>query len=97
LRRALQETLHMQFAPLALATLVPVSRLQIRAGQPEAAAQLLGLALRHPASTTEVEREGQPVLEALCEALGAEELEAALTRGAEMELEQVVEELLRDG
>ena len=36
------------------------------------------------------------MLEALREALPAEELEAALARGAELELEQVVEEILGD-
>ena len=41
-----------------------------------------------------MERDAQPVLALLREALPAEELEAALARGAELELEQVVEEIL---
>jgi hypothetical protein len=34
------------------------------------------------------------MLEALCEALGVEQLEAALARGAELDLEQVVNQIL---
>ena len=97
LRRSLRELLAMQDTPHALGALVHVSRLRIRAGQPEAAAQLLGLALRHPASSSEVERDARPVLDALREALGPEGLEAALARGAEMALEQVVEVILAEG
>ena len=94
LRRSLREHVAMQDAPHALFGLVGVSRLRVRAGQPERAAELLGLALHHPASYSEVERYAQPVLEALREALPAEQLEAALARGAAMDLEQVVAEIL---
>jgi hypothetical protein len=61
------------------------------------AAELLGLVLRHPASTSEAERAAQKALEALRAELGPEELEAALARGAEMDLDQVVEEILAEG
>jgi len=95
LRRSLQETVTRQYTPLALESLIHVSQLRLRAGQSERAAELLGLALRHPASTSEVEWVAQEVLEALRGALGAEQLEAALARGAEMDLDQVVEEILQ--
>jgi tetratricopeptide (TPR) repeat protein len=97
LRRSLRETVASQYTPIALESLVHVSRLRLRAEQSESAAQLLGLALRHPASTSEVEWAAQPVLETLRDALGPDELEAALARGAEMALEQVVEEILAEG
>ena len=96
LRRALREQVAMQDIPHTLFCLVDVSRLRVRAGQPERAAELLGLALHHPASYSEVERDARPVLEALREELGAEELEEALARGVGMELEQVVEEILAE-
>ena len=73
-----------------------MSRLRIRAGQPEVAAQLLGLALRHRASTSGTEQDAQPVLAVLREALEPEELAAALARRAGMALEQVVEEILAE-
>jgi hypothetical protein len=87
----------MQDTPHLLANLVHVSWLRLRGGQPKQAAKLLGLALRHPASYSEVEHEAQPVLEALREAFGPEELDAALARGAERDLEQVVAQILAEG
>jgi tetratricopeptide (TPR) repeat protein len=97
LRQSLQENLAMQDTPHALGNLVYIAQLRSRAGQPQRAAELLGMALRHPASYSEVARDTQPVLEALGEALGPEELEAALARGAEMDLDQVVAEILAEG
>jgi predicted ATPase/class 3 adenylate cyclase len=96
LRQSLPEYMAMQDASHALSDLVPIAHLQARAGQPEGAAELLGLALQHPASYNEVELDAQPVLEALREELGTEELEAALARGAKLDLEQVVAEILAD-
>jgi tetratricopeptide (TPR) repeat protein len=96
-RRALGEFVAMQDTPHLLANLAYVSWLRLRGGQPEAAARLLGLALRHPVSSSEVAHEAQPVLDLLREALGAEELEAAMARGAEMNLEQVVAQILAEG
>ncbi|UCC77218.1 MAG: AAA family ATPase, partial [Anaerolineales bacterium] len=96
LRRALPEYMAMKDAPHALNDLVHVAHLQARTGQAERAAELLGLALKHPASYSEVERDSHPVLEALREALAPEELEAALARGAKLDLEQVVEDILAE-
>jgi len=93
-RQALQEDTAIQDVPHVVNDLVWMAHLRSRAGQPERAAELLGLALRHPASYSEVDRDAQPVLEALREAFGPEELDAALARGAEMELEQVVAQIL---
>jgi predicted ATPase len=93
-QRALREDMAMQDTPHVVNDLVWIAHLRARAGQPQRAAELLGLALHHPASYSEVERDAQPVLELLREELGAEELQAALARGAELDLEQVVEEIL---
>jgi hypothetical protein len=71
-----------------------LAQLQVGAGQYEQAAQMLGLALHHPSSWSEVENDAQPVLAALGKALPAGQLEAALARGAELDLEQVVGEIL---
>jgi class 3 adenylate cyclase/tetratricopeptide (TPR) repeat protein len=97
LSRALRENVAMQDTPHILDDVVHASHLRARAGEPQRAAELLGLALHHPASFSEVEKNAQPVLELLREALGAEELEAALARGAGMDLQKVVEEILADG
>ncbi len=94
LRRALSEYMAMKDAPHALNDLVHVAHLQARAAQAERAAELLGLALHHPASYSEVERDAQPVLELLREVLEAGELEVALARGAQLDLDQVVAEIL---
>jgi hypothetical protein len=74
-----------------------VANLRLRGRQPLEAAHLLGLALHHPASYTEVQCMADPALEALREALDPEELEAALARGAQLDLEQVVEGILAEG
>ena len=96
LRQALRENVASQDAPHLLAGLVLVSQLLARAEQPQQAAELLGLALHHPASYSEVEKEAQPALELLHEWLGAEELEVAMERGAKLDLAQVVAEILAE-
>jgi class 3 adenylate cyclase/tetratricopeptide (TPR) repeat protein len=96
IRRSLREDMAVQDTPHALNDLVHIAHLQARAGQSERAAQLLGLALNHPASTSETELDAEPVLGLLREALGAEELEAVLARGAKLNLEQVVGEILAE-
>jgi hypothetical protein len=97
LRQSLQENLAMQDTPHALGDLVYIAQLRSRAGQPQRGGELLGLALRHPASNSEVERNAHLVLEALRAELEPEAMEAALARGAEMDLEQVVEQILAEG
>ena len=74
-----------------------VAQLGSHAGHLEQAAELPGLALRHPASNSEVESTAQLVLEALRAELGPEEMQAALARRAEMDLEQVMEQILAEG
>jgi tetratricopeptide (TPR) repeat protein len=80
-------------APLALELLVGLARLRARAGQPEPAAELLGLALRHPASNSDVKIQVELFLGQLADVLAPELLEAAIVRGGELELEAVVAEI----
>jgi len=93
-REGLTESLAIGVIPNTLHVLVGVARLQAQAGQHEQAAELLGLALNHPASDADVEGEAEPVLATLREALPADQLEAALERGKSLDLERVVAEVL---
>lgn len=81
---------------MSVLNLAQVVRLRARAGQEKQAAELLGLALHHPAADATVERTREELLPSLRELLGPEELEAALARGAEMDLDQVVAEILAE-
>lgn len=96
LRQALREATAIQTIPNILYVLIEVSRLHSRAGQHERAAELLGLALHHPASDIGITHEGdvETALAALRQALPADQLEAALARGAGLELGRVVSEIL---
>ncbi len=92
--QGLRESIAMQAKPLALYVLAVMTQLCVRAGEPQRAGELLGVVLHHPSTDAEALEEAQPALEALREAMPAEELEAALARGAQLNLEQVVEEIL---
>ncbi len=93
-REGLTESLAIGVIPNTLHVLVGVARLQAQAGQHEQAAELLGLALNHPASDADVAEEAEPVRATLREALPADQLEAALERGKSLDLERVVAEVL---
>ena len=58
------------------------------------AAELLGLLFHHPATTSDSRLEAEPVLAQLRQEMPADELEAALARGAARDLDKVVRELL---
>jgi tetratricopeptide (TPR) repeat protein len=92
---ALNEAMLIGALPLALSALTGVAGAWV--GMTEAftrrAAELMGLVLNHPASTASVKQEAEPVLAAL----PADEVEAALARGAALEFEGVVSEILREG
>jgi hypothetical protein len=57
----------------------------------------LALALHHPKSYSEAQHDAQPVLTLLGDVLGPDELEAAMGRGAQLDLEAMIEEILREG
>jgi hypothetical protein len=76
--------------PLALEVLIGVARLRARAGQPEQAAELLGLALRHPASNSDVAIQAKLFGDELAAALAPALLEAAIERGATLALDPII-------
>jgi len=82
--------------PGALDILAGVAGALAQTGQPERAAELLGLARHHPALKSDTEPLIEPVLARLRSQLAPDVLEAALARGAELDLGQVVGEILRD-
>jgi len=94
LRRALDCSLAIQAMTVMLATLGIIARLQERSGQLGRAAELLGLVLGHPASSIEIEADTRALLATLREKLPPEQLEAAMARGAQLELEATVVEIL---
>jgi hypothetical protein len=67
-----------------------------QAGKHERAAELAGLA-RDRAVDLEPQIESQPALTILGEVLSDDELEAAMTRGRALELDEVVAQLLAEG
>jgi DNA-binding SARP family transcriptional activator/predicted ATPase len=91
---ALSESTAIGAVPLALDALVGVARLRAAAGEAGLAAEMLGLALNHPAVEVDSAREGETILAGLRGALPAEQFEAALERGKGMDLETIVAELL---
>jgi class 3 adenylate cyclase/tetratricopeptide (TPR) repeat protein len=94
LRGALREIAAIGASHLALEPLVGVAVLQAKAGRHARAAELLGLVQGHPAFDAEVGQYADPVLATLRETLPANQLEAALARGAALELEAVIAEVL---
>jgi class 3 adenylate cyclase/tetratricopeptide (TPR) repeat protein len=97
-RRSFQEALQQAQASgawwVALDVLVGLARLQVQAGDPVRAAELLGLTQNHPATSGETVTAGVAVLQQLQATLPADELEKALARGRALDLAAVVDELL---
>jgi predicted ATPase len=94
LREALRQSMVIGAVPLTLDALVGVIQLQIDVGQYLSAAQLLGLALSHPALETDVGQVAESAVGRLRDVLPAEQLEAAMDQGKLLELEIVVAELV---
>jgi tetratricopeptide (TPR) repeat protein len=65
-------------------------------GQPEQAAELLGLVVAHPAVYVLDKADAEEMLEPLRDRLGADALDAALKRGKDLDLDQMVEQLIND-
>jgi predicted ATPase/class 3 adenylate cyclase len=93
LREALLQSVAIGAVPLTLDALVGVVQLQIEGGQYLSAAELLGLALSHPALETDVGQLAESALGRLRKMLPTEQLEAAMDRGKTLELDRVVAEL----
>jgi predicted ATPase len=81
--------------PLALEVLVGLARLRVGNGQPEPAAELLGLALRHPASNNDVRMQIELFIDEIAGLLAPERMTAALERGSRLLLEDVVAGLIQ--
>jgi len=95
--QALRESSVMGVVPIVLEGLVGMAELQMKAGQHEEAAELLGVVLGHPSFFDETRQYADPVIAALREVLPTPRLEAALARGRLLELEGVVEGILAEG
>jgi predicted ATPase/DNA-binding SARP family transcriptional activator len=94
LRQALSESTAIGVAPLTLDALVGVAQLRAEVGQANSAAELLGVALNHPAVEVDSAQVAETVLAGLREALPAKQLETAMERGKTLKLDEVVAELL---
>ena len=96
LRQALSESTAIGIAPLTLDALVGVARLRAEIGQGNSAAELLGVALNHPAVEVDTAQVAETVLAGLRQSLPAKQLEAAMERGKTLKLDAVVAELLAE-
>ncbi len=101
-RAHLDESLHIFWSigetPFLLGTLPDYARLFGRTDNPEQALELLGLVRSHPAALSESRQAAEKVLAELrtLSALSEAEIEAALKRGAAMDLEETVK-ILQNG
>lgn len=82
--------------PLTLEILPGVASMYYEQNMPERAMSLLGLALSHPATYSEVQAQVEPLLKALRAALSAEQADAALEQGRSLDLAQVVSEIINN-
>lgn len=93
LTAALVESQRVEAASVALDTLAGFARIAISQGDDERAMRLLGLALSHPASSSEVRMTIDPILSGLRERYAQEVVESALEVGAQWKLDAIIEEL----
>lgn len=93
-RDALAESTAIGALPRALGAVCGIAGLCARFGDFQRAAELVGLALSHPASNAEVKEDAEQVLNAVHAALPLETMAQAQARGAARTLEEVVGEIL---
>ncbi|MCC7209457.1 MAG: tetratricopeptide repeat protein, partial [Anaerolineae bacterium] len=93
-REALAMAVEMDAAPLSLEILAGMGRLRARAGQYEAAAELAGLALGHPAVNPDVRAIAEPLVAELRAKLPPDAVEAALARGKSRKVDEVSREVM---
>jgi tetratricopeptide (TPR) repeat protein len=95
LYEGLAESTAFGYLPSTLNALIGVSWLRVQSGDYVQAAELLGLALDHPALEAEAKQDtAAPVLTTLGEQLPPAQLDAALSRGGTADLESVVAGIL---
>jgi tetratricopeptide (TPR) repeat protein len=80
-----------------LIALAVYALLRMRAGDPQKALEWMGLVYAHPAYGLSMGEEIDPVLAEVRTGVTEEEVEAAMARGAELDLEQVITEILAKG
>jgi predicted ATPase/class 3 adenylate cyclase len=95
-REALAEALALEALPVVLEALAGMVALRAEARGPEATAELIGLALGHPASNSDVAKAAEPTLAALRAVLPGDELDSALARGKALDLRQAVEQVMAE-
>jgi hypothetical protein len=72
-----------------------LAKLYSHRGRDIYAAELLGLAYGHPASTADIRADFDSVRAGLGNNLGAETLRAAMERGRNMDLQELAQEIVR--
>ncbi len=92
---ALETAVELQAVPLVLEVLTGIARLLSREGRSGKALEVLAVVLHHPASDRETRERAEHLRTDLQTALPPEAVAASLARGAEREIEQVLEEFLR--
>ncbi len=80
---------------LSLYIIAAIAKVELALGNAEYAAELLGLAFRHPAGTADIKIDFDSVLQELKTRLAQEELDAAMDRGETMDLAHAVERILQ--
>ncbi len=95
-RRSIVEARKIGALPRLLEALAGLAGCCWVGGQPERAAELLGLALNHPATNSDVTQAADFVLPHLQAALPAAGLQTALARGQTLDLEATVESVLAE-
>jgi hypothetical protein len=91
---AIQLAQRLNLEPRLLYAVAGFAQLRLQEGQTLRAAELLGLALHHPSSDSEIEASARPILTALRVLLPLNQLNVALLRGQTLELQQVIRELI---
>lgn len=82
--------------PLTLEILPGVASMYQHQDMPERAVSLLGLALSHPATYSEVQAQVEPLLTALHAMLSPEQVDAALEQGRSLDLAHIVSEIINN-
>lgn len=93
-REAMQIAAQIGANSLLLDILAGIAQLRGRSGDWVTAAEYLGLALHHPSTNLDVQHTVEPILERVREHLPPAEVEAALARGKQRDLNAVIAELL---
>ncbi|MBN2003709.1 MAG: tetratricopeptide repeat protein [Anaerolineae bacterium] len=79
---------------IVLECLIAMAWVRAKRGQPREAAEWLGLVQAHPEYNAEIAQFATPILDLLHSTLSPAELDAALARGATLDLDEIVREAL---